>query len=584
MLTSAVWRTSNVSQWRWSFEQQRSAGRRPADEMKMKMKTKTIWQGSRCRSIFITSCATITLIAGASLNALAEADDANKSGHPTRPTLVPAGMDTVVVARVGNIDITTEEFLLSYEFGPAFVKKRGNPKDRYLDFMINEKLLALDGYARGFVNDQEVVTMLKEVEGDLATEELYRDDILSQVSIDNQEIEQAIKKERVHLELKWLFAPHRDDLKTYLAQLAQGVPFDTLFNHQLTDSVQIGNRSLETTKFRLEDSNPAMACVVDTLSYGKISPPIEAPDGFYLVKVTNTWTNAIMTQTEHAELKQVVQRGLRQRRADALSERYVNNLMRNHNPVIVRQTFNILRALVGKTVLSPEKYQDWNLTGKLMSEAGPLDSLEIERYRSQTLVRLNGRNLLLGDFWTWYQARSAYIRFDTASPQRFYASLMQMAWRSVRDNLLVERAWQRGLQDRSGVQKQKSWWEEKLVYARVKEEMLKSIQITDEQAQQFYQQNIRQYRDPKGNVLPYEKVKDGVRQGCYAEELAKNLLRSLNILKNKYPVQINRAALETLPIDATPDPKAFDMITAKKGGTFPRPAVPTIDFDWKLWE
>jgi hypothetical protein len=327
-----------------------------------------------------------------------------------------------------------------------------------------------------------------------------------------------------------------------------------------------------------------MARFVDTLSHGKVSPPIEAPDGFYLVKVTNAWTNAIMTQTEHAELKQTVQRVLRRRQADALSERYVNDLMRNQDPVIDRQTFNILRALVGKTVLSPEKYQDWNLAGKLMSEAGPIDSLDIGRYRNQTLVRLNGHNLLLDDFWTWYQARSAYIRFDTASPQHFFVSLKQIVWRSVRDKLLIERAWQRGLQDRPGVQKQKQWWEEKLVYARTKQEILKAIQITDEQAQQFYRKNSRQYCDQKGEILPYEKVKDKVSQDCYADELAKGLFRSVNMLKNKYPVQINRAALEALPIGAEPDPKAFDVITAKKGGTFPRPAVLTIDFDWKLWE
>lgn len=548
------------------------------------MKTTTLWQGLRCRSVFAISYATITLIAGVALNALAKVDGANKTGRSEHAPLVPAGMDTVVVARIGNLDITAEEFLLSYEFGPAFVKKHGKPRDRYLDFMINEKLLALDGYARGFAHDQDVVNMLREVEGDLATEELYRDDILSQVSIDNQEIEQAIKKERVHLELKWLFVPNRDDLKTYLAQLAQGVPYDTLFNRQLNDSVLIGNRSLETTQFRLEDSNPEMARVVDTLSYGKVSPPIETPDGFYLVKVANAWTNAVMAQTEHAELRQAVQRVLRQRRADALSDRYVDDLIRVHNPVMVRQTFNILRALVGKTVLSPEKYQDWNLTGKLMSEAGPIDSLEIKRYRSQTLVRLNGRNLLLGDFWTWYQARRAYIRFDTASPQRFFVSLKQMVWRSVRDKLLIERAWQRRLKDRPGVQKQKQWWEEKLVYARTKQELLKSIQITDEQAQQFYEQNSRQYRDQEGKILPYDKVKDRVSQDCYADELAKNLFRSITTLKNKYLVQINRAALDALPIDAAPDPKAFDIILAKKGGTFPRPAVLTIDFDWKLWE
>lgn len=573
---------SNDFRWRWSFEWKGSADCQSAKEMKTK--TTTLRQGLRCRLSLATLGAAIFITAGAALNVFAAAVGESKNGNSKHAPLLPAGMDTVVIARVGNLDITAEEFLLSYEFGPAFVKKHGKPVERYLDFMINEKLLALDGSALGFAKDQEVATMLTEIEGDLATEELYRDDILSQVSIDNQEIEQAIKKERVHLELKWLFAPNRDELKTYLARLAQGVPFDTLFHHQLNDSVLIGNRSLETTQFRLEDSNPEMARVVDTLSYGKVSPPIAAPDGFYLVKVTNKWTNAIMTQTEHAELKQAVQRVLRQRQADVLSDRYLNDLMRNQNPVIDRQTFNILRALVGKAVLSPEKYHDWKLSGKLMSEAGPLDSLAMERYRNQTLVRLQNDNLLLGDFWTWYQARRVYIRFDSDSPQRFFASLKQMVWRSVRDKLLIDRARQRGLQERPTVRKQKQWWEEKLVYARMKQEMLNAIRLTEEQAKLFYQQNLRQYRDQTGKTLPYEKVTDMVRQDCYAEELARNLFRAINVLKNEYPVQVNRAALEALPIEAAPDLKAFDLITAKKGGTFPRPAIPTIDFDWKLWE
>ncbi len=550
--------------------------------MKSKMTTRA--QGLRSRWSLVYLGATVFMIAGVVLKVFAAAEGENKNGSAKNVPLLPAGMDTVVIARVGNLDITAEEFLLSYEFGPAFVKRQGTPVDRHLDFMINEKLLALDGYARGFAEDQEVATMLAEIEGDLATEELYRDDILRQVSIDGLEIEQAISKERIHLELKWLFAAGRADLAKYLAQLSQGAPFDTLFQQQLNDSVRIGNRSLETTRFRLEDVNPAMAQVVDTLSVGRVSAPIAAPDGFYLVKVMNKWTNVIVTQTEQAELKQAVQRVLRQRQAGVLSDQYLKDLMRNQNPVIDRQSFNLLRALIGKSVLSPEKYHDWNLSRKLMSEAGPLDSLDMERYRDRALVRLQNGNLLLGDFWTWYQARRAYLQFDTNSPQRFFTSLQQMVWRSVRDKLLIARARQRGLQERLTVRKQMQWWEEKLVYARAKEEIFKSVQITDEQVRQFHVKNSRRYRDQEGEILPYDKVKDRVRQDCYADELAKNLFRAITMLKSKHPVQINRAALTALPIWAGPDPTAIDLITAKKGGTFPRPAIPTIDFDWKLWE
>jgi hypothetical protein len=366
--------------------------------------------------------------------------------------------------------------------------------------------------------------------------------------------------------------------------LAKGAPFDALFKAQLNDSVSVTDRSLETTKFRLVDQNPEMARAVDKLAFGDVSPPIEAPDGFYLVQVANVWTNPMMTETERVKLQYDLERALIKRKAEVLSDQYVDKMLRERNPVILRRPFNALRAIIGKSILPPEKYKEWNLTKTLMSEAGPLDSLNLENYRGETLVRLADQNFLFEDFWTWYQARRAYIRFNTNSPPALSASLQQMVWRSVRDKLLTSRAFERGLQNRLTVQKQKQWWQEKIVYARVKEEILKSIEMTAEKARQFYETKSRQYRDRQGKVRPYDQVKEQVRQDYYAEEMTKNLLHYINMLKSKYPVSINHAALNALPVSAEAEPNAIDVIIAKKGGTFPRPGFPTIDFDWKLWE
>lgn len=509
---------------------------------------------------------------------------AGEKGRASFSPLLQPGMDTVVVARVGNLDITAEEFLLSYECGPAFVKKRDNAKARHLDFMIYEKLLALDGYTRGFEKDQRVSATLKEMEGDLATEELYRDEVLSQVSVDQKEIEEAIAKERIQLELRWLFTSNREQLNQYQQRLAQGASFDSLFITQLRDSVFADERSLSVTRFRLEDRNPEMARVVDTLAFGAVSQPITAPDGFYLVQVTNISTNPVMTETEAAKLEYDLEHALIKRKAEALSDQYVDRMMRERDPVIVRQTFNVLRAMLGKSILPPEKYNDWNLAAALMSEAGPLDSVKAKDYRTKTLVKLTGENFLLEDFWTWYQARQPYIRFNTASPQSYFASLQQIVWRSVRDKLLIDRAFQRGLQNRPNVQRQKKWWEEKSIYARAKAELMQSLHLTDEQMQRFYAERNRQYNDKQGKVLPFDRVKEQVREDCYAEELTKRTLHYVNQLKSKYPVQINQSALDRLPVSAESDPQAIDFIVAKKGGTFPRPGFPTIDFDWKKWE
>ena len=56
-----------------------------------------------------------------------------------------------IVAEVGPFKITAEEFLYSYEFGPAFPKRKDNSKQTYLNYIINEKLLALDGYEKGIM-------------------------------------------------------------------------------------------------------------------------------------------------------------------------------------------------------------------------------------------------------------------------------------------------------------------------------------------------------------------------------------------------------------------------------------------------
>ena len=53
-----------------------------------------------------------------------------------------------IVAKVDSIIITREEFYYSYEFGPAFIKILPDSKQKHLDYLINEKLLALDGYSK----------------------------------------------------------------------------------------------------------------------------------------------------------------------------------------------------------------------------------------------------------------------------------------------------------------------------------------------------------------------------------------------------------------------------------------------------
>ena len=191
-----------------------------------------------------------------------------------------------VVAHVGALTITAEEFRLSYEFGPAFAKRSKDAKQRYLGYMINEKLLAQDASERKQVLPL-IAPALAEIEGDLATEELYKDDVQSKVKVSGGEIARGIEQSKRHLTLQWIFAPAEEGITRLAATLRTGGSFDSLYLRQGPDSSLASDRSLEATLFQIRMKNPDIGPVADTLKPGYPSAPVKGPDGWYILRVAH---------------------------------------------------------------------------------------------------------------------------------------------------------------------------------------------------------------------------------------------------------------------------------------------------------
>jgi hypothetical protein len=494
---------------------------------------------------------------------------------------------TRVVATVGNIDITAQEFLLNYEFGPAFAKRQKDSRRRYLEFMINEKLLALDARARGLRNSPRVTRSLEELEGDMATEELFKDDVLSKVALSDPEIEQAMRDEGVHYRIQWLFASGSEEASVLQSALERGTPFDTLLAGQIRGGVKREDRQMESTLFKLRCANPAIASVAETLRAGRSSEPVRGPDGYYILRIAEGWRDVTLGATESQKLQEDARRALRQAKSDSLSDRYVRRMMLENNPVIIRGTFDRLEAWLGRIWVKPERYASWDMAGRIRGAADSAGDSRIDAWGTDTLVSLAGKGgggrISLNRFLSWYRARDTYIRLNTVTEQAFFISVEDLVWRMVRDRLLVDRAIRRNLQERDPVKKQLRWWEEKILYGEEKTLLGRSIVLSDSACRAFYDANTREYRSDSGDVQTYDRVKDQVRKDCYMFELKKSMLHRIIALKRKYRVIVKNDVLLGLPLDIENNPKAIDVYTAKKGGTFPHPAFPVIDFEWQTW-
>jgi hypothetical protein len=526
----------------------------------------------------VKSFLALVLLAGSP--AWAQVSGADTSVLPiTDPTLA-----SVTVARVGSVTITAREFLLSYEFGPAFVKRRKNSRRRYLDFMVNEKLLALDAAARGGRSSPDVRRSVGEIVGDLATEELYRDDVLSKVRLSEKEIRSAVHGARTHYAIRWVYAPTRLDVERYDRLLAGGVGFDSVFALQRGDSVTADLRSWETTRFKLKRFRPSIAAVVDTLRPRVPSAPIEGPDGWYIVFLDRVTIDVITTESEGIKQRDDARRALTQQKADSLSDLYINRLMLDHAPVIQPRTFDLLSAYLAQFWLSNEKRATM-IGGLSVGQETALAAIaDIRRFGSEPLVRTKDRTVTLDRFLSWYRAREYVLRLRASSVQAYRLSLQQMVWKMVRDGLLIEKATGRGLQKRESVRTQKRWWEEKVLYALAKKGITDSLALDETAVLKYYRDHQGSYRDSSGAALSFETVRERVRKDCVSEEFNRRLLRRLAGLRRIYPVKIFDDILRALPVENEGDPRAIDAYVAKTGGTFPHPAFPSIDYDWQGWQ
>ncbi len=386
---------------------------------------------------------------------------------------------SVVLAEVGPLNVTAQEFLLSYEYGPAFTKRESDSKKHYLTYMIYEKLLALDGYNRGLQSSRMVKEVLDEVEADLATEELYKDDVLNAISISDKDVEHGVAGENIHLGLRWLFSTGKEEIFHQAKLLRGGTPFDSLFALECPDSGTQESRSMQTSRFSLEMKNGALAAAVDSLAVGAVTPPIHAPDGWYIVKIDGGWTNAIVTESENMKLHADVRRALLQHRSDSLSDQYVHRMLLGQDPVIDKESFALLLVYLGKKFLPPEKYGAWELEKKLALQQQHPNPDSVDAYRTNVLVRMKNGRYLFGDFLDWENPRAPYVSLDIRSPRSFFASAERLVWRMVRDRMLTAEAYRRGLQKRESVAKQTKWWEQKLVYRAEKLEIDDGIALED---------------------------------------------------------------------------------------------------------
>ena len=470
-----------------------------------------------------------------------------------------------IVARIDTISVTAEEFFYSYEFGPAFPKRESDSKSVHLKYLIDEKLLALEGYKSGVLKQDDVKGMYEDFKSDLAAEEMFRQEILPKVQISEDEIDRVTEKKLIEYDIRWLYSKDENSAENLLKQLKEGVLFDSLFNAQLNDSVFSNDRQMTSSLYDIYMKNPLLAGILDTLKSGVIPPPVHTDDGWYIIKVDDIKTNMITGEAEINKLRKESAEGIQKSKMGMMSDEYVRDLFDSEKPVIKRDAFIFLRSYLGRFVLDPGKYSEWGLDVKLDSALSILGLNDGDTYPGITLVTGETRKFSMDEFIEWYRDRAEYIKFSESDLSSFSRSLENMIWLMVRDRMLGETAAQKSYDNNPWVKKQASWWKDKISYSAYRNQLQKSIKLSSDEINL-----VKENKKSESDIL--------------SEELSKKLLHKVLQLKEEHKVVINKAILDKINVSSENDKKAIDIYFIKKGSLIPRTLFPSIDNDWKNWE
>ena len=470
-----------------------------------------------------------------------------------------------IVAQVGDRSISAPEFLLNYEFGFAHLKKLPDKKRSYLEYMINEKLLSLEGYRLGLDKMGRLKNLEERLLEELLVEEMFKKEVDDKIKITSEEIKKAIARSKVRWKLRYWVEP-TIEASDYLYRSIQEL-----------GSVNIGQKNLETGYLTWIDFPPELLNKIKNLEIGEISEPVEYDDLFYLLQVTDIRMEGLSDydyQNTYKRYEQI----LFSRKIKEKTAKYVSRFMTPKNVVTKGEEFRILADALAEWKQQVENLRTFSEFLDKAEDLGPA-SLLLKSHSENRLISFDDGSWSLKEFMSRFDPAS--IRTDPANKHRFRNELNRQIAMSIRNHLLAKEAKKRGFDRSSEVQKQLRLWRDKWVYEEMRIFYTKNVKIDKTVALAYFEEHKSQYKTANGTEPTYNEFADQAKQYAYLEEAQQLLEQKIQTLKKEFTVKINQDLLDSISVIDFEKSRWANVLLFK--GSSGRLAIPSVDPAWG-WE
>ena len=415
---------------------------------------------------------------------------------PKEPVATDSADKGAIVATVGGEPIYATDFVLNYEFGFPHLNQGGNPRLAYLNRIIDEKLLALDGIRRGLLDYEEVKRNIEDLRDELLVEQVFQRYVNDRVTVTPQDITLAMQKDQTSFRLRYL--PAKSPLEAQRLRdeaVHRGLPALILELVSSNDGRELHPSDFESPYVKSHDLHPDLMAGIVDLPVGEISTPVSYHGQFLLLEVLDVRRELVAPSAEaNATFEQVVFN----QKAKVMARDFIGSMMK---PLDVHLKPSAYRSLRDNLWLW---YQDQPPQGNLLTALLAHKASDSDNFRlalDDVLITTAEGDWTIREFLAAFPAMRYPLRHERR--EEFENDLYDAIGLTLRDHYFVKRALEEDLDDDPALGHEMALWTDKWVY-RVRLDQL---------------------------IDSGESVKETLVQ-----------------LRSRYPVVVHRAVLDTLTL------------------------------------
>lgn len=424
-----------------------------------------------------------------------------------------------VLARVNGTTVSADEFIKRFELTPRTRQfpSLNEAKKSALLSLAGEKVLAQEGYKRGFDKDPMVERLLLEIEREAVVEEVYRTRVRNQVEVSDAEMKEAYNSSRHVMRVQYFAVQDSIKARQIENMLNQGMSFSRVAQSFVPDLLnESGKLPIRTIEWGKSDERLERSAL--ELKPGEVSAPINIGDKTFFMFMEEHLIKAFKSMDDYQQQSPRLKKVLTNRKESHHFARYMNQLMADSQ---VRVESKIYGWLVKELELRLNiESQGTGLPATTILREGVewsrVTSDLDEKLQTTFLIFKNG-SWTVGEFLErlWFGS----YPLNTKSKSDFRAGLYQTIKRMIEDEFMAREGFKQGFHRRPSVRQEVRIWKESLVAAHIRKALMDTIAITDPQIKAHFEAKREKFAQPEMIKVQEILVND--------EALAQRLLQEI---------------------------------------------------------